>query len=170
VSNPAQGGTDQLPLRIQVRRDAASSVVEISGEMDLATAPTVQKALDGLFVDGERHVIVDLGGLEFMDLSGIRVLEEFGNRLAADHGRLELRRPTRTVGRLLALLDQIPGLHPRPWVCQEQTEKNRDTDPDISNTSSRYRVQVAPTTPNVAARNHTSLLSSAPPLPMNELR
>ncbi len=119
MSSPARGPNDGPPLRVEVRRHVASSVVEISGEVDLATAPAVKKAFEGLFVAGERHVIVDLAGLEFIDMSGIHLLEEFANRWAGHHGRLGLRRPTRTVGRLLALLDQIAGARPRPWVCQD---------------------------------------------------
>ena len=136
MSCPALAATDPPTLRIEVRRDLASSVVEISGELDLATAPTVRKVFESLFAEGVRHVIVDLAGLDFMDMSGIHLLEELGNRLVDYHGRLELRRPTRTVSRLLALLDHIAAAHPRPWVCQAPTETTAITDPDISNTSS----------------------------------
>src|SRR6202035_5439905 len=70
-----------LPLRIEIRRDVASSVVIIGGEMDLTNAAKVRRAVDGLVDDGEDHVVVDLGGLEFIDLQGIGVLEELGYRL-----------------------------------------------------------------------------------------
>jgi anti-anti-sigma factor len=113
---------DGAPLRVRVRRDVASSVVEVAGEIDLSTAPAVKEALDDLLADGERHVIVDLAGLQFMDTTGLHLLEDLGDRLASDQGQLELRRPTRGVARLLDLRAQISAGSPPPWTCQEPPE------------------------------------------------
>jgi anti-anti-sigma factor len=52
---------------------AGSVIVVVRGELDLATAPELDKVVtDGL--DAGRDVVVDLRELEFMDSSGLRVL------------------------------------------------------------------------------------------------
>jgi anti-sigma B factor antagonist len=125
VSNAAQRRSEApsggLPLRIEVRRDVASSVVSIAGEMDLINVLDVRKAFDELVDDGERHVIVDLEGLAFIDMRGIDVLEAVGRRLTSAEGRLELCGANRPVARLLELRDHIPGAGPAPWVLQPST-------------------------------------------------
>lgn len=57
----------------------------LDGELDLATAPDLERALR--FVERRRPevVVVDLRGLTFMDLSGVRVLLD-AQRRASEHG------------------------------------------------------------------------------------
>ena len=57
------------------------ALVELTGELDTATVPQLVAELDA----GTRHVGVDLGGLTFVDSSGMRVLVE-AHRAAAQHG------------------------------------------------------------------------------------
>src|SRR6476620_2004368 len=53
-------------------RDACE-VVRLSGELDMAHAPTVAETLDAL-ADTERPVVVDLSELTFIDSSGIHAI------------------------------------------------------------------------------------------------
>ena len=57
------------------------AVVVIRGELDLATAPDLEAAIQGPLDDGQ-DVVVDLRELDFMDSTGLRVL-------VAAHGRVE---------------------------------------------------------------------------------
>jgi anti-anti-sigma factor len=47
-------------------------LVELRGEVDIASVSEVAKVLDGLApnADGVRHVVLDLRGLTFMDAGG----------------------------------------------------------------------------------------------------
>jgi anti-sigma B factor antagonist len=77
-------------------RDDGSVVVSVAGELDVATAPELARALAGI----EGDVTVDLRRATFADPSGLRVL------LAARSGGCRLRvvrRGGSPVARLLAL-------------------------------------------------------------------
>jgi anti-anti-sigma factor len=53
-----------------------TALVALRGELDLVTVSKVAEVLDGLEpqADGVRHVVLDLRGLTFMDVSGLREL------------------------------------------------------------------------------------------------
>jgi anti-sigma B factor antagonist len=88
---------DAFTVRTEERHGA--HVVIPTGELDLATAPALDAALDGAFeAAGAGHVVLDLRELEFIDSSGLRSLltarrrsEEAGSRfsLVAGHRGLE---------------------------------------------------------------------------------
>ena len=62
----------------------------LRGELDLATAPELERLLEAR---GGDEVVVDLRALEFMDSSGVRVLVA-GHALAGrEGGRLAIVRP-----------------------------------------------------------------------------
>lgn len=89
------GGIDELPngaLRAAPR-----------SELDLATAPELERLLDQLCRDGHRQFIVDLPGLEFLDAAGLSVLLQADRALHAAGGRLVLTRPTGMTRRVLAI-------------------------------------------------------------------
>lgn len=58
-----------LTIRPMVSRTGLCLV----GEVDLATAPALKSALEGL-MDGDGDVHLDLAGLQFVDVSGVAVL------------------------------------------------------------------------------------------------
>jgi anti-anti-sigma factor len=61
-------------LNLKVEADGDSVVIRLFGELDISTAPTLkaklQKALDG----EASEVTLDLGGLSFLDSTGLRLL------------------------------------------------------------------------------------------------
>jgi anti-anti-sigma factor len=75
--------------------------VAVSGELDLATCPELHKTLTDLVGDSERQVILDLEHLDFMDLSGLAVIEDFAEQIAAIDGEFVLERPNPTVRYLI---------------------------------------------------------------------
>jgi anti-sigma B factor antagonist len=74
--------------------DDGGAVVSVAGELDVATAPELARALAG--IDGD--VTVDLSGATFADPSGLRVL------LAARAGGCRLRVVRRGGGPVARLL------------------------------------------------------------------
>ena len=95
-------GTDLPALRITQERDGDGTVLRLAGELDLATADQLRARLaDAAAV---RRVVVDLAGLDFLDVAGLNTLLEANRNLAAHGGRLLLRRPRPMVLRMLGLL------------------------------------------------------------------
>jgi anti-sigma B factor antagonist len=64
---------EQPPFSIEVAEQGGRTVLNLSGELDLATVGELEAAIDGRLQAGE-HVVVDLRGLGFMDSSGVRAL------------------------------------------------------------------------------------------------
>jgi stage II sporulation protein AA (anti-sigma F factor antagonist) len=89
------------------RRPSDQSVVVVLGELDLATVPRLRCVVSGEVEAGKSDLVVDLVGVEFIDLSGMRALLNFAEQAKDKGGRLRLQAPSRPVRRLLDLL----GLH-----------------------------------------------------------
>ena len=49
-------------------------VVTVSGRVDSATAPDLEKAIRGLFDKNRHQIVVDLAGVEYMSSAGLRTL------------------------------------------------------------------------------------------------
>ena len=62
-------------FRIDETLEGSTRILEVHGELELATAPTLgQRIRRPLFWDGTEHVIVDLSGVVFLDSSGASAL------------------------------------------------------------------------------------------------
>jgi anti-anti-sigma factor len=73
---------EQPPFAIEVDEQAGRTVLNLIGELDLATVGELESAIGDRLRAGQ-HVIVDLRSLEFMDSSGVRALVA-GHAAAAD--------------------------------------------------------------------------------------
>jgi anti-sigma B factor antagonist len=88
-----------------------SVVITVDGELDLATAPRLRAALEGIERDGHRTTI-DLAGCTFVDSTGIGVIVEAGRRLEGTTKKLRianLRDQPKEVFEL-TLTDRVPYL------------------------------------------------------------
>lgn len=70
---------------VAVSNEADITVVSLSGELDIATADRLTKALDGLSIARGARMVVDLSSVEFMDSTGLRLLIS-ANRVAGERG------------------------------------------------------------------------------------
>jgi anti-sigma B factor antagonist len=68
--------------------DADTHVVELQGELDLATLPHVRAALDAALETGKRFVVLDLDDVVFVDSTTLGVMLAAHRRLEARGGRL----------------------------------------------------------------------------------
>jgi anti-sigma B factor antagonist len=84
--------------------DAEGVLLALSGELDVASAPALEKCLSELAPESHARVVLDLSELSFVDSPGINVLLA-ARKEAEDEGRLlVLRRPTAQVQRVFAVL------------------------------------------------------------------
>ena len=79
------------------------TVVELKGELDMATAPGLAERLQRLTDGGAGPVTLDVSGLEFCDSSGLAVLVEAQRRGRARGVTVALRSPSRALRRLLGV-------------------------------------------------------------------
>ena len=79
-----------MELSLATRTVAEHTVLEVGGEVDVYTAPRLRERLVELVDSGARNVIVDLGGVEFLDSTGLGVLVGAMKRLRVANGRFGL--------------------------------------------------------------------------------
>ena len=95
------------PFGVTVTEQAEGVLVQVAGEVDLVTAPVLQRHLDSA-LDGRRPmVVIDLAETTFLDARGVAVLVRARKRVVQDGGRLVIRRPPPLVRRVLELADQL---------------------------------------------------------------
>jgi anti-anti-sigma factor len=77
---------------VHVSVDADDGVVlRVVGELDLATAPTLEGAFNSLSSFGARRVVLDVSELSFISAAGVRVALTAQRRLASQGNQFLLR-------------------------------------------------------------------------------
>jgi anti-sigma B factor antagonist len=87
-------------LAVETTRIGLHDVIVARGEIDLASAPSVQSAIESF---AGQEVVLDLRGVEFMDSAGLKVLLTQRSRLEDSGGALRLVLGQGAVMRLLEL-------------------------------------------------------------------
>jgi anti-sigma B factor antagonist len=111
--SPAELRWTLAPERARVR-------VRLEGELDLSTAATFQGAVMDLMESGWSSILVDLGGLTFMDSSGLRTTFELDTEASRRGVALQLTGATEDIRRLFSLtglsrrLNVAPHTNGRP--------------------------------------------------------
>jgi anti-sigma B factor antagonist len=77
-------------LRIDRTINGDIPVLAVSGDLDLAGAGVLERAVEETWATGARALAVDLRGVEFMDSSGLRVLVVAAQRAEKDARRFAL--------------------------------------------------------------------------------
>jgi len=104
-------------LRMRSARDGDTHVIELAGELDLATAADVDRELRRVELSDARVIAVDLRKLTFIESTGVRLIVE-AQRMSHAGNRLVFVRGSRAVQRLfeicdvadrLPLVDQLPS-------------------------------------------------------------
>jgi anti-sigma B factor antagonist len=102
--------------------------IAVRGEIDLASAPSLSEAIAELIQRGYRDVALDLGAVEFMDSSGIKVLVEMRQRLQDAGGQLVIQAVSTPVRRVLAVTG-LDRLIPAPDEANSPSGASGPTDP-----------------------------------------
>ncbi|MFI7022955.1 STAS domain-containing protein [Micromonospora sp. NPDC049900] len=103
-----------MELSLATRTVGEHTVLEVGGEVDVYTAPRLRERLLELIDAGARHVVVDLGRVDFLDSTGLGVLVGALKRLRTADGTFSLvcdKEPLLKIFRITAL-DQVFPLHP----------------------------------------------------------
>jgi len=96
----------ELTLKVDPE-DHGFTVIAVSGEIDVYTAPKLRERLIGLVEAGSYQLIVDMEAVEFLDSTGLGVLVGGLKRVRAHDGWIDL---VCTQGRILRIF-RITGLN-----------------------------------------------------------
>ena len=99
---PARG-----PLQINSETREGIVTLLLAGELDIASAPELQRAMDDLASTHTERLVIDLGAVTFMDSSGLRTLLLARQRADDGDHELVLRSGSRQVQRVLELSGAI---------------------------------------------------------------
>lgn len=90
-------------LALRSAREGDAHVIELIGELDLDGAPRLEEELRRVESTDVASIVVDLGALDFIDSTGIRLLVMASER--CDEGRFSLLRGPRQVHRVFEITD-----------------------------------------------------------------
>lgn len=87
------------------------TVLRVEGDIDAATYKTLQDKASEIIEAGATHILLDLGGVEYMGSAGFRALHAISNQLGGDgsaglakSAHLKLLNPTEAVARVIKTL------------------------------------------------------------------
>ncbi|MEU8569077.1 STAS domain-containing protein [Streptomyces pathocidini] len=84
-----------MTLKVKETVQGGWAVLQVSGEMDLVTSPSVRQHVHDAVADGRRRIVMDLSEVRFCDSSGVGVLIAARRLLRSCQGRLRLILPAR---------------------------------------------------------------------------
>jgi stage II sporulation protein AA (anti-sigma F factor antagonist) len=126
--------SDLDPFAVEFQRRDHVTIVQPSGELDLATIETLRTALDAAIADtlhaalsgietGAR-LVLDLRGLSFIDSNGLHLLVALHERAHRDGFQLTLLAPAAPIDRAIQIcgLDQV-----LPFVAPDALEHETPT-------------------------------------------
>ena len=99
------------PFTCQVSSEGGLTIVSPRGELDMATVGAVDERLKHLRRTGVSTIVLDLGGLTFMDSSGLHLISRWTNEASKDGFEFELEPGPPAVQRifdLAAMQDTLP--------------------------------------------------------------
>lgn len=95
-----------MDLGLDVTQSGTWTILSVTGEVDVATAPSLRERLVSLVSEGNTRLIIDLTLIDFLDSTGLGVLVGTLKRIRQAEGELALVIPQE---RILKLFD-ITGL------------------------------------------------------------
>ena len=108
------GSTIHPTPGVPVRIADGVTIAELSGDLDLASAPGLREQLLGLLRPGTSRLVLDLSRVSFCDASGLAVLVGASHRARMLGGFLRLAAVSPATGRVLQLtgLDRHLSIYP----------------------------------------------------------
>jgi anti-sigma B factor antagonist len=95
---------------LSVSTDADGTVI-VQGEVDLYSAPVLERVVGDAVQGGDGDVVIDLSGVRFMDSAGLNILIRSFKPLNTQGRRLVLRSPQTAVRRTLELAGIVSLVH-----------------------------------------------------------
>ena len=99
--------TEGRQFGVSTTEQAESIVLRVTGEVDLVTAPVLQRSIDAAIASGRPSIVIDLSGTTFLDARGVGALVAARKQAGRNGSRLIIRRPPALVRRVLELADQV---------------------------------------------------------------
>ena len=79
-----------MSVQIHTSKEGNGTVVQLQGKVDATSAPSVEQALVGVIDQGEKRLVLDCAGLDFISSAGLRSLLLAVKKMKAAGGGISL--------------------------------------------------------------------------------
>jgi anti-sigma B factor antagonist len=102
-----------MDLQVSTARRGSFAVVTVAGDVDLETASSLSDEVATATSDESPHLVIDLGGVTFLDSSGLKVLVATSKRAEKAGGSMSLVAVPHIVMRVLTVtaLDKVFSIY-----------------------------------------------------------
>lgn len=94
-----------MSLGLIVRHVDPFVVLNVTGDLEMSSVPAFRQAVIEALADGDRHIIVDFGGTDFIDSTGLGALIGALKRARTLEGSLQIVCPQIRLQELFKLTD-----------------------------------------------------------------
>ncbi len=104
-----------MPLEIQIQKSIAGSnagtaTVKLTGSLDTATAPELEKQLAPVLAGGVKDVIFDLANLKFISSAGLRVFSTTRKTMKERSGQVSFIHMQPQIQEVFEIIKSLPGV------------------------------------------------------------
>jgi anti-sigma B factor antagonist len=110
-----------ISLAVERSRVDGYELIEVEGELDIATAPRMIAALNEAFVELSTPLVVDLSSVDFMDSTGLALLMNAHRRVRRRGQGFAIVCPGGPISRVFEIADMVESLH----VCPDRASAQR---------------------------------------------
>lgn len=102
-----------MEFTVSTREDGPFTVIEVSGEVDVYTAPRLREVIVSAIDDGSLRLVIDVDRVEFLDSTGIGVMVGALKKVRSGGGTLDIVCTQPRVLKIFNItgLDKVFGLH-----------------------------------------------------------
>jgi anti-sigma B factor antagonist len=104
------------PLAVERSRVDGCELLDVEGELDIATAPRMIAALNEAFADMALPLVVDLSRVDFLDSTGLALLMNAHRRLLRGGHGFAIVCPGGPISRVFEIADMVETLR----VCPDR--------------------------------------------------
>lgn len=92
-----------IRLETQLKDINGMQVLDVTGEIDVYTAPQFKDAVNTVIAAGQKHLVVDMTNVTYMDSSGFGALLSATRRLRPQGGTVNLVKVSGAIDRILKI-------------------------------------------------------------------
>jgi anti-sigma B factor antagonist len=90
--------------------EGETAQLEVVGELDIASGPTLDAAVGEALEDGAREVVIDLGRTTFVDSAGLGALIRVVRTVDQEHASMSVVSPPGSEARLVIEMARVGGV------------------------------------------------------------
>jgi len=103
-----------MPLEIQLQKDAPQKagavIVKLTGSLDTATAPELEKQLAPVLAGPTKDIVFDLAQLKFISSAGLRIFSIVRKTLKERGGQASFMNMQPQIQEVFAIMKALPGV------------------------------------------------------------